>query len=432
MMSDSEADGAERQPRLTPVDVQQQQFRRAFRGYHEQEVDDFLDRITEDLSAYLDEQQRLRHQIGATPTSDVAGTGDAAEWAREGAELKARAQEEAAVIVREAHARAEAIVRDAETRAQDTETVPAPSAPAPVSGEPSVAPFVTRERAFLQDLARLIQGHAEAVKEMVQAARAGIGDRARGADAPSLPPAPLIAPPRTPPQEPFGPAGVSAGRDIDETDDARAATAGTADASEEVGITPAGAEIPEVLGPGAVQAAEPAQQDLEVGEPEREAEQPQAGPNPQVIEVPEAEPRPTAEPSPVSAEAEAPVAFGGAAAEIEGLGDDDLEPANLAGTDEEADDSDSDGPGLPHVPSLPPQLSEPIRERPEPSPAAAGPFGRRDLFDEDSEASEDDSITPFDEEPEGATVARDRRSIREDDPRSERETSLRELFWGED
>src|SRR5439155_18092973 len=98
---DSEADmefGADPR-RLTPVDVQQQQFRRSFRGYHEQEVDDFLDRITEDLSAYLDEQQQLRHQIGATPTSDMAGAADAAEWAREAAEVKAKAQEEAAVIV---------------------------------------------------------------------------------------------------------------------------------------------------------------------------------------------------------------------------------------------------------------------------------------------------------------------------------------------
>jgi DivIVA domain-containing protein len=430
MMSDSEADGAERQPRLTPVDVQQQQFRRAFRGYHEQEVDDFLDRITEDLSAYLDEQQRLRRQIGAAPTSDVAGAGDAAEAAREAAELKASAQEEAAVIVREAHARAEAIIREAETSAQDAG---AASAPAPVSssgsGEPSVAPFVTRERAFLQDLARLIQGHAEAVKEMVQAARAGIGDRPQGTDAPSLPPAPVIAPPRTSPQEPFGPPGVSAGRDIDETDDARAATAGTADASEEMDITPAGAEIPEVQGPGAVRAAEPAQQNLE---PEPQAQELRAGPNPQVIEVPEAEPRPSAEPSRASADEEPPMAFGGSAAEIEGLDDDDLEGASLANTHEDAGDSDADGPDLPRVPLLPPQLSEPISERPEPSPAQAGPFGRRDLFDEDSDSSEDDSVSPFDEEPEGATVARDRRSIREDDPRKERETSLRELFWGED
>jgi cell division initiation protein len=428
-MSDSEADDAERQPRLTPVDVQQQQFRRSFRGYHEQEVDDFLDRITEDLSAYLDEQQRLRRQIGATPTSDVAGAGDAAEWAREAAELKARAQEEAAAIVREAHARAEAMIREAETRAQDTEAVSGASTPAPATGEPSVAPFVTRERAFLQDLARLIQGHAEAVKEMVQAARAGSGNRPQRAEAPSLPPAPVIASPRTPPQEPFGPAGVSAGRDIDETDDARAATAGTADASEEVDITPAGAEIPEVQGPGAVRDVEPAQQDLE---PEPEAGEFRAGPNPQVIEVPEAEPRESAQPSRASAEAEAPMAFGGPAAEIEGLDEDDLESARAAGSDEEADDSDSDGPDLPRVPLLPPQLSEPISERPEPSAAPAGPFGGRDLFDEDSEASDDDSPSPFEEEPEGATVARDRRSIREDDPRKERETSLRELFWGED
>ena len=36
--------------RLSPAEVQQQQFRRSFRGYDEQEVDDFLDRVTEELS----------------------------------------------------------------------------------------------------------------------------------------------------------------------------------------------------------------------------------------------------------------------------------------------------------------------------------------------------------------------------------------------
>src|SRR5919204_6043467 len=101
-MSESEAGGAERRGRLTPVDVQQQQFRRAFRGYHEQEVDDFLDRVTEDLAALLDEQQRLRDQIRRTPTSQVGDAGSA----RAAADVKEGAQREADAILREAHARA--------------------------------------------------------------------------------------------------------------------------------------------------------------------------------------------------------------------------------------------------------------------------------------------------------------------------------------
>ena len=63
--------------RLTPVDVQQQQFRRSFRGYDEQEVDDFLDRVTEDVGALLEENGRLKEQAGSAPTTPVEGAADA-------------------------------------------------------------------------------------------------------------------------------------------------------------------------------------------------------------------------------------------------------------------------------------------------------------------------------------------------------------------
>ena len=43
---------------LTPVDVQQVQFRLAFRGYNEGDVDAFLDRITEELTARIEERER--------------------------------------------------------------------------------------------------------------------------------------------------------------------------------------------------------------------------------------------------------------------------------------------------------------------------------------------------------------------------------------
>ena len=41
--------------RITPEEVQQAEFRLAFRGYNERDVDAFLDRITEGLSSYLEE-----------------------------------------------------------------------------------------------------------------------------------------------------------------------------------------------------------------------------------------------------------------------------------------------------------------------------------------------------------------------------------------
>ena len=35
--------------RITPVDIQQKEFRVAMRGYHEQDVDQFLDDVTEEV-----------------------------------------------------------------------------------------------------------------------------------------------------------------------------------------------------------------------------------------------------------------------------------------------------------------------------------------------------------------------------------------------
>jgi DivIVA domain-containing protein len=50
--------------RITPEEVQQVEFRLAFRGYNERDVDAFLDRITEGLSSYLEELERLRPVVG--------------------------------------------------------------------------------------------------------------------------------------------------------------------------------------------------------------------------------------------------------------------------------------------------------------------------------------------------------------------------------
>src|SRR2546423_12029748 len=91
--------------RLTPADVQQIQFRRALRGYDEQEVDDFLDRITEELTQLIDERRSLTERAGSLPTVRVASAGDAAAASKQAEEL-----------VRQARERADAIIRDAQQR----------------------------------------------------------------------------------------------------------------------------------------------------------------------------------------------------------------------------------------------------------------------------------------------------------------------------
>src|SRR4051812_7708693 len=174
--------GAAGGARLTPVDVQQVQFRRALRGYDEQEVDDFLDRITEELTLLIDERRSATERAGSLPTVRVASAGDATAANRQAEELLRQARERADQIIREANQRAAAIVREAEARAAAGGLVAAGA-----GGSAAIAGFVTKEREFLQQLASLVQGHAEGVKGMVASARDSSGSTAQG-------PAPGAAP----------------------------------------------------------------------------------------------------------------------------------------------------------------------------------------------------------------------------------------------
>ena len=162
---DAPATGA----RITPEEVQQVEFRLAFRGYHERDVDSFLDRITEGLSSYLEELERLRLVAGQPPQAAAGSTRD------DGA-IVARARAEADEIVRRAHEQAAGIRAAAGAGSGDARG--------------AVAPFLNREREFLQSLGGLVQGHAEEIKHMVLAIRerteaSSVPDAARSAGTPS-------------------------------------------------------------------------------------------------------------------------------------------------------------------------------------------------------------------------------------------------------
>jgi cell division initiation protein len=49
--------------RITPMDIEQQQFGRSFRGYNEEEVDNFLDRVAKDYEDILNENIKLKEEI---------------------------------------------------------------------------------------------------------------------------------------------------------------------------------------------------------------------------------------------------------------------------------------------------------------------------------------------------------------------------------
>jgi DivIVA domain-containing protein len=175
---------------LTALDIQQKEFRVSrFGGYKMRDVDEFLDRITEAMSAMSAEGQRLR---GGDPRA-VVGTSDLDDVNRQADEIIQRARTEAARILAEAGS------------AAGGAGVAGGAAAAAISG------FLTHEKEFLQSLAGLVQDHAESVKSMARTARSS---------RPSAPPAPpaQVASPTAPakpktamaaPTEPPAPAKAS-------------------------------------------------------------------------------------------------------------------------------------------------------------------------------------------------------------------------------
>jgi DivIVA domain-containing protein len=169
------APGDDERQRLTPVDIQGKVFRLAFRGYSERDVDEFLDRITEDLAALHEENKRLGEQL-------AEGGGNPA-----GAE---EAQRQAEAIVRQAREHAARLVEDAEARAAGDDVVA--SAGLPTS-------FLLKERQFLQQMAGLIQDHARRLKEDVRRARSASPEVSEPELSQEEPAEPLVAPPPPPP-----------------------------------------------------------------------------------------------------------------------------------------------------------------------------------------------------------------------------------------
>jgi DivIVA domain-containing protein len=160
--------------RVTPVDIQQKEFRLAMRGYNERDVDQFLDEVTEEVARLYADNKRLREEVEFGKTTRLETTG-----AAEAEGILRRAREEAARIIAEATARA------------STVGAPAPSGgPAPGLTAPSneiMGIFLARERAFLQNMANLIQSHAEGVKQDVRRVRDQAPPQAAVADTPPAP-----------------------------------------------------------------------------------------------------------------------------------------------------------------------------------------------------------------------------------------------------
>lgn len=100
---------------LTPQDVRDQRFRERRKGYDVDEVDAFLERVTQELAALLDEREALRADSGRPkeePNELLARTLVTAQRAAD--ETLEAARAEAEQILAEANARAEARLDEAQ------------------------------------------------------------------------------------------------------------------------------------------------------------------------------------------------------------------------------------------------------------------------------------------------------------------------------
>ncbi|MBS4207695.1 DivIVA domain-containing protein [Bacillus sp. FJAT-50079] len=110
---------------LTPVDIHNKEFSRGFRGYDEDEVNEFLEQIIKDFELILREKKELEERLSST--SERLGHFNTIEEtlhksivvAQEAAEeVKGNAQKEAKLIIREAEKNADRIVNEALSKAR--------------------------------------------------------------------------------------------------------------------------------------------------------------------------------------------------------------------------------------------------------------------------------------------------------------------------
>lgn len=110
---------------LSPLDIHNKEFTRGFRGYVEDEVNEFLNQIIKDYEIILRDKKELEEKVKMmseqishfntlenTLQKSIVVAQDAAE------ELRRNSQKEAKLIVKEAEKNADRIVNDALTKAR--------------------------------------------------------------------------------------------------------------------------------------------------------------------------------------------------------------------------------------------------------------------------------------------------------------------------
>ncbi|WP_159883989.1 DivIVA domain-containing protein [Paenibacillus puerhi] len=104
---------------LTPLDIHNKEFSRSFRGYDEDQVNEFLDQVIKDYEALIRENKELQNQlvtiqerldhfanIEETLSKTIIVAQEAAD------ELKANSKKEAQLILKEAEKNADRIINE--------------------------------------------------------------------------------------------------------------------------------------------------------------------------------------------------------------------------------------------------------------------------------------------------------------------------------
>lgn len=104
---------------LTPLDIHNKEFSKGFRGYNEDEVNEFLDQVIKDYELVIREKKQLEEQvlemkdrlkhfatIEETLNKSILIAQEAAE------EVKGNAQKEAKLIIKEAEKNADRIINE--------------------------------------------------------------------------------------------------------------------------------------------------------------------------------------------------------------------------------------------------------------------------------------------------------------------------------
>lgn len=105
---------------LTPLDIHNKEFKRGFRGYNEEEVDEFLDRVVKDFEKLYQENLELKEAVERlggklehyqhmenTLHSTLVIAQETAE------EVKLNAKKETELLIKEAELRAQKMVEEA-------------------------------------------------------------------------------------------------------------------------------------------------------------------------------------------------------------------------------------------------------------------------------------------------------------------------------